>query len=137
MESTALARKIADAQFTRLDRFKRASPHPEQPLGPELVEFFTRSVARRQSKLAHIAEAWEKLVPELISRHCALEALHRGALSVLVDSAAHLYELKQLLLAGLEKQLILACQSTGLRKILLKPGQWYDGEQRDAKVKFS
>jgi hypothetical protein len=55
------------------------------------------------------------------------ESLNRGTLTVLVDSSAHLYDLKQLLLAGLEKQLLLACKSAGLRKIALKPGRWYEG----------
>ena len=44
-------------------------------------------------------------------------------LTVIVDSSAHLYELKQLLLAGLQQQLLLACKSTGLKKITLKPGR--------------
>ena len=34
----------------------------------------------------------------------------------------------QLLLDGIEAQLKLACQSTGLRKISLKAGKWYEGE---------
>ena len=49
-----------------------------------------------------------------------------GQLTVLVDSSPHLYELKQLLLAGLQKQLLVACKAAGLRKIHLKLGRWYD-----------
>jgi len=63
--------------------------------------------------------------------------LHRGTLMVLVDSSSHLYELKQLLLAGLDQQLLLACKSTGLRKISLKAGRWYDGDHPDdRRLKF-
>jgi len=48
---------------------------------------------------------------------------------VIVDSAPHLYELKQLLLAGLEQQLLLACAVSGLRKINLKPGRCTTGKR--------
>jgi hypothetical protein len=55
----------------------------------------------------------------------------------MVDSASHLYELKQVLLSGLEKQLMFACKGAGLRKITLRPGRWYDGDSSgDRKIKF-
>jgi len=47
-------------------------------------------------------------------------------LTVLVDSAPHLYELQQLLLAGLELQLLAACKGAGLTKIQLKRGRASD-----------
>ena len=115
----------------RLARVKAAPPEVPDPLGPELISFFKTSVQKRQTKLEKIADCWQQLVPELINEHCALEGLTRGTLTVLVDTAAHLYELKQLLLAGLEKQLLTACKSTGLRKITLKRGRWYAGETGD------
>lgn len=121
--------RLADAELARLHRVKQASPDPIDPLGPEMISFFKHAVQKRQTKLATIAECWGRLVPDFLSAHCALESLNRGTLTVLVDTAAHLYELKQLLLAGLDKQLLLACRSAGLRKITLKPGRWYDGEQ--------
>ena len=51
---------------------------------------------------------------------------------MIVDSAPHLYQLKQLLLAGLEVQMLAACRGAGLRRITLKRGRWYDdrGEAR-------
>ena len=93
-------------------------------------------VEKRQTKFGKIADCWTKLVPELLDRHCALESFHRGNLTVLVDSSAHLYELRQLLLSGLEQQLLLACQSAGLRKISLKPGRWYEGTPDAQKLSF-
>ena len=47
---------------------------------------------------------------------------------VIVDSSSHLYQLKTLLLAGLQQQLLVACAATGLKKITLKPGRWYDSD---------
>jgi hypothetical protein len=74
-----------------------------------------------------IAQRWQQLVPPLLAQHTALESYARGSLTVLVDSSSHLYDLKHRLLAGLEKQLLLACKTAGLRRITLKPGRWYAG----------
>ena len=77
-----------------------------------------------------------RLVPEKLAEHCALESLHRGALVVMVDSASHLYELKQMMLGGLENQLKLACSSAGLRKVTLKPGRWYVSAAGQQRIQF-
>lgn len=124
-------------EFDRLQRMKHASPKPFDPLGGEVVEFFKHSVQKRQTKLGRIADCWSALVPELLAEHCCLESLSRGTLTVLVDSSSHLYDLKQLLLAGLEQQLLLACRAAGLKKIALKRGQWYEGESTgEQRVRF-
>lgn len=110
--------------LTRLQRHKQLGSAPfVTALGEEMVGFIQKTLKQRQTKLARIAESWSVLVPESLSDHCTLYALNRGTLTVLVDSAPHLYELKQLLLAGLHDQFMLACRSSGLRKIVLKPGR--------------
>jgi hypothetical protein len=118
-----------EADFRRVTRVKTIDRAPAVALGPEMVTFFKQSVQKRQTKLSKIGETFATLVPETLTDHCALDSLSRGTLTVLVDSASHLYELKQLLLAGVEKQLTMACKSAGLKKIVLKPGRWY--EERD------
>ncbi len=129
--------RLAAAELRRLHRVKQAVPPGPGALGPEMVGFFKNAVQKRQAKLGKIADCWSQLVPELLNEHCALEGLSRGTLTVLVDSASHLYELKQLLLAGLQQQLLLACKGAGLRKITLRRGRWYDGDDRpDRKVRF-
>jgi hypothetical protein len=40
------------------------------------------------------------------------------------------------MLAGLEKQLKLACPSANLKKVMLKPGRWYEGKETQARVRF-
>lgn len=126
-----------DDELSRLARVKSLPPKVTGPLGPELISFFKTSIQRRQTKLGKIADVWSQLVPALINEHCALEGLTRGTLTVLVDTASHLYELKQLLLSGLERQLLVGCGSAGLRKITLKRGRWYAGETGDdRRVKF-
>ena len=109
----------------------KGAPHAAGgKLGAEVVQFFKQSIDKRQRKFGKIAQCWAQLVPEKLAEHCALESLHRGQLTVIVDSSSHLYELKQILLEGLEKRLILACPSGNLRKIILKPGRWYEGTRR-------
>ena len=125
-------------ELARLSRVKSAPPAVPDPLGPELISFFKTSVQKRQTKLEKVAACWSQLVPALLNEHCALEGFTRGTLTVLVDTASHLYELKQLLLAGLEKQLLTACAGSGLRKIALKRGRWYEGDGADGhRVRFA
>jgi hypothetical protein len=122
-----------DLELARLMKFKTHKPKVGEAIGPELISFFKQNVEKRQGKFAKIADAWNTLVPSTLLAHCALESFTRGSLSVIVDSSPHLYEMKQLLLAGLEKQLLLACKSAGLKKITLKIGRWYEG---DGQLKF-
>jgi hypothetical protein len=125
-----VASRTTDLEIARLSRNKRVETPSASPLGPELVAFYKQSVEKRQAKFGKIASYWAVLVPLTLADHCSLESLTRGTLVVLVDTASHLYELKQLLLAGLEQQLLMAAKSSGLRKINLKRGHWCDGEQR-------
>lgn len=130
--------RLEKAQLARIARVKHREPYDANPLGPELISFFKVSVEKRNAKFGKIADAWAKLVPQVLADHSALESFSRGTLAVVVDSSSHLYELKQLLLAGLEKQLLLACSPAGLKKINLKRGSWYEegGEARDRRLKF-
>ncbi len=125
-----------DSELRRLVAAKRAAHAMGGKLGADVVQFFKQSVDKRQRKFGKIAKCWEVLVPEKLAEHCALESLYRGQLTVIVDSSSHLYELKQMLLEGLERQLMLSCQSAGLRKIILKPGRWYEGAPGIQRVRF-
>jgi len=126
-----------EAYLRRLDQVKRIDLPAGALLGPEMIQFFKNSVEKRQTKMGKIASVWGAIVPEMFSDHCALESYVRGTLTVVCDSSSHLYELKQLLLAGLQQQLILACKSAGLRKVNLKHGRWYDADDAgDRKLRF-
>jgi hypothetical protein len=128
---------VEHAELSRVHRVKQVAPQVTELLGPELLAFFKKSVAKRQTKMAQVSESWCGLVPETLSDHCALESFVRGSLTVLVDSSSHLYELKQLLLAGLEQQLLIACRSAGLRKVVLRSGRWYEGDSAaDRRIRF-
>lgn len=125
-----------ELDLKRLHRVKQIKQPVMISLGPEMLSFFKQNVQKRQTKLGAIAECWSKLVPQQLLEHCALESFSAGTLKVIVDSSSHLYELKQLLLSGLQKQMLIACKSTGLRKISLKNGRWYVGEGANRKVQF-
>src|SRR5277367_1108115 len=92
--------RTALADLTRVGRVKRTHVVPIEQLGPSLLGFYRDSVEKRQPKLERIADAWQQLVPQNLCQHCSLEVFTRGTLTVLVDSSAHLYELKQLMLQG-------------------------------------
>lgn len=127
MDSDAKSRVEQDAKFVRMSQCKSV-PARETPLiGESLVRFYKGTVQRTR-KFAGIAEVWETLLPPQLNEHCCLESFRAGTLVVLVDSSAHLYQLKQLLLAGLQKQLISLCRAQGLKKINLRPGRWYSGD---------
>ncbi len=129
-------RDPVEAELKRVHQVKQQRKSELPLLGPEMLTFFRQNVQRRQTKLSVIADCWSRLVPEHLLEHCALEGFHAGTLKVIVDSSPHLYDLKQLLLSGLQKQLLLACKSSGLRKVALKPGRWYDGDGKDRRVRF-
>lgn len=126
-----------EAALHRLQKVKQIDHPKPVALGPEMIQFFKQGIEKRHAKFGGISECWSRLVPEMINEHCCLESFHRGTLTVIVDTAAHLYELKQLLLAGLQKQLLTACKSAGLRRIALKRGTWYDGDPGAGKLRFT
>ena len=126
------------SELRRLQKYKTSHADVTTKIGEPLIEFFKQSVAKRQIKLSQIAECWIQIIPSTLSDHCALESLSKGVLTVIVDSSSHLYELKQLLLAGAQQQLLMTCKSTGLRKISLKFGRWYEGDSAaEGRLNFS
>jgi hypothetical protein len=89
-----------------------------------LTVLLKRTLEPRVRQLSKLAEIWDQVVPEAINRHTALERFHRGVLTVLVDSAAHRFQLDTLLRGGLQKA-IQARFPGALTKVRLVPGQFY------------
>ncbi|MFN4244154.1 MAG: hypothetical protein ACK4PI_13065 [Tepidisphaerales bacterium] len=113
-------------ELRRLARH-RTVRHPEPVLlGNEAVRFYRFCAQRQKPAMLAISRICQQLIPELFHPHLCIEGFQRGTLTLMLDSAAHLYELRQLLLAGLERQLLLAGAPHGLRRITLKRGRWYD-----------
>ena len=129
--------KVEDeARFVRMAKAKTAPPANTPKIGESLVQFYKTAVQRTR-KFSGIGEVWETLIPPDLLEHTCLESFRLGTLTILVDSSPHLYRLKQLLLSGLEKKLLELCRKDGLKKILLRPGRWYEGtSEADGRITF-
>ena len=109
-----------------LTKYRTTPAYIPTHLGEEAIELFNNDIRKRYSKFGKLAEVWNTLVPEMFQEHTFLASFVRGTLCVHVDSSSHLYELRQLLSAGLGEQIILAARGEGLRKITLKRGKLCD-----------
>ena len=92
-------------------------------LGHVLTMLIKHGLAKRVRQLGSLAAIWDEVIPEEITEHTALESFGRGALTVLVDSAAHRFQLQTLLDGGLKRE-IQARFSGPLNKIRLIPGRF-------------
>jgi hypothetical protein len=70
-------------------------------LGQPLASLMKHTLAKKVRQLSRIAELWDEFIPESLRDHTALESFHRGVLTVLVDSAAHRFQLQTLMDGGL------------------------------------
>ncbi|MCE5327615.1 MAG: DUF721 domain-containing protein [Planctomycetaceae bacterium] len=102
-------------------------------LAVPLATLMKRTLSRRYSQFGALAKLWDEMIPQSIAAHTALESFSRGVLTVMVDSAAHRFQLQTLLSGGVTK----AIQSRfggALNKIRLIPGQFFSldeaGQQR-------
>ena len=94
------------------------------PLAQPLTFLMKHVLAKRLRQLGSLAKIWDDVLPRSVRDHTALESFNRGVLTVLVDSAAHRYQLQMLLSGGLMRE-IRARFSGALNKIRLVPGQFF------------
>lgn len=74
----------------------------------------------KPSPLSGFCSIWEELVGPELSSHSSPQGLRRGTLQVVVDSAAHLTELKALVGMGLAEQLTARLEEHPIKAIRLK-----------------
>jgi len=91
--------------------------------GP-LTTLMKHTLAKRVRQLSDLAAIWDEVIPAEIADHTALEGLHRGVLTVLVDSASHRFQLQTLLTGGLLAEMQRRCKGA-LQKVRLRPGTFY------------
>jgi hypothetical protein len=116
-----------EADLRRLNRIKRHAVPEASPLGSHFVAFFRQNVQKRHEKLGKVSQRLQLIVPAPLLEHCCIDSLTRGTLTLLCDSSPHLYDLKLLMLAGMEQQILTACRPCGVTKVSLKLGRWYEG----------
>jgi hypothetical protein len=101
-------------------QFRDSAAHLSQPLS----WFMKHTLAKRARQLGQLAEVWDELIPQPIRDHTALDKFHRGVLTVIVDSAAHRFQLQTLLMGGLLRELQRRF-SGALDKVRVVPGRFY------------
>ena len=105
-----------------------------RPLKTALDRFMRREVYPRHRKTGRLGRAWEELLPAELVEHSCLDGLRNGQLQVLVDSAAHLYELNLLVKQGLLNELRQECPSVAISRIKLTRGTWYHEDEEGNKI---
>ncbi len=101
---------------------QRQLREPAVPLGLPLAYLMKHTLGRRVRQVGRLAEIWEEVIPAPLAEHTALEGFRSGTLTVLVDSAPHRFQLRQLLDGGLLDELRRRF-SGALNKVRLVPGQ--------------
>lgn len=102
----------------------RQSDETIRHMAEPMAMFMKHTLAKRVRRLGAVAGAWDEVIPSELREHTAVEGYYRGTLTVIVDSAAHRFQLNSLLAGGLRKQL--AERFPGpLNRIKLVPGQFY------------
>lgn len=90
-------------------------------LGDTLGELMERRITPEHARFGPVAEAWSRLLPTELGRHCRIAGMGGGRLKVLVDSSSYMYELS-LCRAELLAQLQHECPRAGLRIIKIAIG---------------
>ncbi len=103
---------------------QRQAPDSMAHLSMPMSMLVRRKLAKRVRQLGTLAAVWDELIPRGIRDHTALEAMHSGVLTVVVDSSSHRFQLQTMLAAGLMRE-IQARLPVGLDRIKLVPGQFY------------
>jgi hypothetical protein len=131
-----LRRLQEEAELKRLSKCKSTQRRPPATLADDLVHFYQTEV-KRAKKLCSFGEAWKQALPPHLLEHTCIDSFRAGTITVLVDSSPHLFQLRQLLLAGLQAHILSTCRNSGVRKIMLKPGTWYAGDKpEDRQILF-
>ena len=92
------------------------------PLAQPLAILMKHTLGKRVRQIGRLAEAWDDVIPPPLADHTALESFRSGTLTVIVDSAPHRFQLRQLLDGGLLAELR-ARFSGALDKVRLVPGK--------------
>jgi hypothetical protein len=106
----------------------RQQPFQPQPVGRPLATFMRYTLGKRVKQLSKLASVWEEVIPRDVARHTALDKYQRGSLTVLVDSASHLFTLQTLLDGGLRAELQRRFNGP-LNRVRLVQGQFYDTDE--------
>lgn len=112
-----------DAQLRTIWQQRQVSDNMA-PLSQPLTLLMKYTLAKRFRQLGALGKIWDDVIPEEVRDHTALDSLHRGVLTVLVDSAPHRFHLQTLLSGGLMREMRKRYPGP-LNKVRLVPGQFH------------
>ena len=90
---------------TLLTNKKNPDTRPVARLGDVLLPWFEKMVSQPAEKLSDSVELWQRLIPDKLYTRSRLLGLHRGTLTVALDSTTVRAELDAALRGGLLRQL--------------------------------
>jgi predicted nucleic acid-binding Zn ribbon protein len=97
-----------DEQLRRAVEGRRARrPDSTTRLGEAIEQLVAERISPLQAKFGPVAQVWQQLLPNELSRHCEIVGISGGRLKVRVDSPSYRYELQLCsadLLAELQEQ---------------------------------
>jgi len=100
--------------------FGKTRPNTDGPLqlGQALSVYMEQRVLPKYQKYGGVFDAWQQLLPDELAKHCRIDAIKAGQLTVAVDSPAYMHELR-LCSGELLEQLQQFCPKARIRKIKL------------------
>ena len=123
MDEGDMRYKMDEGNRLRIIAERRGGGGPDGAirLGAVAEELMDRQISPRVAKFGGMAELWGQLLPAELRRHCRLEGVNAGCLSVLVDSPSYMYEL-QLCSRELLGQLQRECPRAQIKRIKIALG---------------
>ncbi len=103
------------------DSASRTMPQSSIRLGDVVTKLLEKQISPQQARYGRLADAWNRLLPAELKKHCRLADFSAGRLKVTADSSAYVYEL-QLCSSELLKQLQQQCPAVGITKIKVTIG---------------
>ena len=91
-------------------------PYSATGLGQVAQQLLDGQISPRQAVFSEVVEAWSRMLPEELARHCEIVDISAGLLKVQVDSPSYMYEL-QLCSSELLKELQQQCPKARLTEI--------------------
>ena len=107
--------EIETLQYTLRCRRTR-KPCSATCLGQVAQQLLDRQILPRQAVFSEVAEAWSRMLPAELARHCEIADISAGLLKVQVDSPSYVYEL-QLCSSELLDELRQECPRARLTKV--------------------
>ena len=92
------------------------SPYSAADLGQVAQQLLDGQIAPRQAVFSEVVEAWSRILPDGLDRHCEIVDISAGLLKVRVDSPSYMYEL-QLCSSELLDELRQECPRARLTKV--------------------